>query len=299
MIPSNPKTKMNKSLVISAFTIIIFTYLGCASSKNKTHNIQTLRPPNGVYIKDGWHIDRTEISNIGYREYLHFLRHRYTDISIYLTALPDTTVWKELGPDFEFLITDYLRGEPYDEQPVVGVSYEQALAFSTWRSNRVMEMLLLEKRLRAPAFDAKNDEVFTIENYYKNEIHQYPKEQQLWYYPNFELPTKEQWEAATMVYDSTFKKRNCPVNDHIISSEYLKDKFSQPKAKNKSCKFDERMTIQNIKGNVCEWIQGGKMCGGGSYLQTLEHIQKTPFFSTKAPKSWVGFRNVSRMKKWG
>jgi hypothetical protein len=286
-------------IVLKATVIFaLLSTINCTTPKNIWKDIHSLTPPNAVYIKDGWFIDRTEVTNINYREYLHFLRHRYSDTNIYLSSLPDTTVWREMGPEFEFLVTDYFRGEPYDNQPVVGVSFDQALAYSKWRSNRVMEMLLIEKGLRAPAFDAKDGEVFSIEKYFTSEIHRLPKDKQLWYYPHFDMPSKEEWEAATIVHDSIFKKRNCSINDHIISSEYLKDKFVQPRADKNTCKFDERMTIQNMKGNVCEWIKDGKMCGGGSYIHTLEHIQKSMFFSVKKPEVWVGFRNVSRMKKW-
>ncbi len=289
---------MNLYKILFYSILILISYSNCTTKKNICNDIQNLRPPNGVYIKNGWFIDRTEATNINYRAYLHYLRNRYTDTNIYISALPDTSVWKELGPEFEFLITDYLRGEPYDNQPVVGVSYEQALAYCKWRSKRVMEMILIERGLRTHDPYSKDEASFTLEKYFTSEIQQLPKEKQLWYYPHFDLPTKEEWEAATMVHDSIFKKRNCSSNDPIISSEFLKDKFNQPKAKKNTCKFDHKNTIQNMKGNVCEWIQGGKMCGGGSYLQTKEHIQKTTFFSNNAPKSWVGFRNVSRMKKW-
>ena len=67
---------------------------------------------------------------------------------------------------------------------------------------------------------------------------------------------------------------------------------------NKNCVADKFNGLYHIRGIACEWIKDGKICGGGSFLQSLDHINSTMFFGVKHPKLWVGFRNVCRLKKW-
>jgi hypothetical protein len=195
-------------------------------------------------------------------------------------------------------VTDYLRGTPYDDLPVVGVSYNQAVNYSKWRSDRVMEMILIERGIMMPNQFGKDYENFSILKYYTKDINKLPKEEQVWTYPQFDLPTIEEWKSINIFNNELIKVSDCEEKDFIISKENFDLNSGFSKEKTKKCKINTKKALQNIKGNICEWIEGGKMCGGGSYLQSLEHIQKSLFFSVKEQKTWVGFRNVSRMKKW-
>ena len=50
----------------------------------------------------------------------------------------------------EPLIRAYYRHPSYDDYPVVGVSWEQVQEFCKWRSNRVNEMILMERGIFNP-----------------------------------------------------------------------------------------------------------------------------------------------------
>lgn len=43
---------------------------------------QNINPPIGIFIGNGLYIDKTEVSNINYKEYLHFLKTWYSDIAL-------------------------------------------------------------------------------------------------------------------------------------------------------------------------------------------------------------------------
>jgi sulfatase modifying factor 1 len=92
-------------------------------------------------------MDETEVSNINYREYLHWLKKRYVSYpEVYRKALPDTLVWREELAFNEPLVETYFRHPSYDDYPVVGVNWLQANDYCKWRSSRVNEMILIEKR---------------------------------------------------------------------------------------------------------------------------------------------------------
>ena len=84
-----------------------------------------------------FYMDETEVSNINYREYLHWLRNRYVSYpEVYRKALPDTLVWRDELAFNEPLVETYFRHPSYDEYPVVGVNWLQANEYCKWRSSR-------------------------------------------------------------------------------------------------------------------------------------------------------------------
>jgi gliding motility-associated lipoprotein GldJ len=99
-----------------------------------------------------FYMDETEISNLDYREYLYWLRHVYaTDFRyLYRKALPDTLVWRERLAYNEPMVDLYLRHPAYEQYPVVGVSWVQARDYSSWRTDRVNEFILIREGILDP-----------------------------------------------------------------------------------------------------------------------------------------------------
>jgi gliding motility-associated lipoprotein GldJ len=102
-----------------------------------------------------FYMDRTEVANIHYREYIHWLNRIFdaeadpNNRRIVETALPDTLVWRSELSYNEPLVEYYFRHPGFNNYPVVGVSWQQAYDFCLWRSDRVNEGLLMEKNFIA------------------------------------------------------------------------------------------------------------------------------------------------------
>jgi len=97
-----------------------------------------------------FYIDRTEVANVHYREYLYWLNKVFdptdpANLPILNAALPDTLVWRSELSYNEPLVELYLRHPGFNDYPVVGVSWRQAHDFCLWRSDRVNEGTLLQK----------------------------------------------------------------------------------------------------------------------------------------------------------
>ncbi len=91
-------------------------------------------------------IDETEVANVHYREYLYWLENTFSnDSSIMNKALPDTLVWREELAYNEPYVEYYFRFPSYNFYPVVGVTWQQAHDFCIWRTDRVNELLLMNK----------------------------------------------------------------------------------------------------------------------------------------------------------
>tara|TARA_B100001093_G_scaffold511004_1_gene578001 strand:- start:3127 stop:4686 length:1560 start_codon:yes stop_codon:yes gene_type:complete len=97
-----------------------------------------------------FYMDETEITNSQYREYIYWLKKVYaadedsTIMKTYLNALPDTNAWRsELGYN-EPMVNNYFRHAGFSHYPVVGVSWDQAINYCNWRTDRVNELALIE-----------------------------------------------------------------------------------------------------------------------------------------------------------
>ncbi len=121
-----------------------------------------------------FYIDRTEVANVHYREYLHWLTRVFdptdpANLKILNNALPDTLVWRSELSYNEPLVEYYFRHPGFNDYPVVGVSWRQAYDFCLWRSDRVNEGTLVQKgfvnkqNLKPGAQQGENN--FTTQSY--------------------------------------------------------------------------------------------------------------------------------------
>lgn len=160
-----------------------------------------------------FYMDETEVSNRFWKDYLFLLRKTFVSYpEVWRKALPDTLVWREELAYNEPLVETYLRHPSYDDYPVVGVSWEQAVKYCEWRSNRVNEMILIERGILNPSPEQKDTETFDSKAYlagqYKGNVRKNLTdfnggERQVTFedgilLPNYELPTEAMWEYAAL-----------------------------------------------------------------------------------------------------
>ncbi|MBU2046279.1 MAG: SUMF1/EgtB/PvdO family nonheme iron enzyme [Bacteroidetes bacterium] len=89
-----------------------------------------------------FYMDETEVANIDWLEYLNWIKEVPQDPRWYYEALPDTLVWRSPLAYNEPYVNNYLRHPAYQDYPVVGVTWEQAVAYCDWRTNIVNETKL-------------------------------------------------------------------------------------------------------------------------------------------------------------
>ena len=162
-----------------------------------------------------FYMDETEVANIDYREYLFWNKRVFGDSypEVYNNALPDTLVWREELAYNEPFVQTYFRFPAYDNYPVVGVNWKQANDYAAWRTDRVNEMILIERGIFNPNPEQKDEDNFNTESYlagqYQGDVRKNLPDYQTGgerpvrfedgiLLPDYRLPTEAEWEYAAL-----------------------------------------------------------------------------------------------------
>ncbi len=105
--------------------------------------------PNQQHVQS-FYIDETEVTNGMYLEMLDWMKAVFPPEdeeyrNIYNGFVPDTLVWRNRLGYNEEMTKNYLRHPSYQNYPVVGVSWIQAVEYSEWRTDRVNELILKQE----------------------------------------------------------------------------------------------------------------------------------------------------------
>jgi len=111
------------------FLSILIVTIGQLLFSQTTNFNSFISPPGTNNISDNLYLDKVEVTNLNWLEFIIFLIQTDTT-SYYLKMLPDSTINK-----FDFEI--YVDSKELENYPVTGITYEQALAYCNWRSEFV------------------------------------------------------------------------------------------------------------------------------------------------------------------
>ncbi len=284
-----------KSYVILLFCILLNSCYPPLHLTTKKYTSQ-LRPPGTIKISDSLYCDETEVTNTDYREYLYWTSHVYGDTSIeYKDAEPDTLVWMRTPYTCLYSLARYYFRHPvYQNYPVVGVSQKQARNYSKWRSDRVMEYILV--RLKKFNWDSSADRntCFTIQRYFSGQYHNLTPDTNIKYYPEYSLPSRDEFLFAVHFSDSAdAREKHFFIQESIIpcnGDSLLNDPMIPVFA-------GYHNALYNLEGNVREWLSENNAVLGGAWNEHYIPNYLYPHDSLSIEDAYTGFRNVCRWVK--
>jgi formylglycine-generating enzyme required for sulfatase activity len=281
--------------------------------------------PNGIFINDTLACDETEVAVIDYREYLHWTERTYgSNSQTYNKALPNTMIgdsflsnFKREGDSLLYEDADlrerYFRYPNYNDYPIVGITYEQAVNYTNWRSDMVLQMMLLEAKLVKLHIKSDSSNCFTTARYAAGQYYNYKPLKNL-YVPKFRLPTIEEWELCGQYKNGddwgvdtnskTVHKYKKDGSNLFLTKEIFLTALHEAKMK-KPIKplripysapvrsfYNNLNLFYNLIGNVAEMTATKGIAKGGSWFHTLSESKIKSNIPYQEQEAWLGFRNV-------
>lgn len=231
-----------------------------------------------------FYMDEYEIRNIDWREYLAWLTAVYGNVApeIIEKAKPDMKAWKEEMGENEPFMTDYFTHPAFNEYPVVCISWEQAADYCAWRTDRANELRLIKQGvIKAPDFNAiaamtdlesVQKAVFSSKTFFNGSQDNLAATYS-GMYPDFRLPTEDEWEYAAYARKSTDPENkvriypwSTPVTGKLSALQQAQKKanYNKNAAENNANAFARTVPVgeyapndfglYNMAGNVNEWV---------------------------------------------
>ena len=217
-------------------------------------------------------MDFSEVSGRMYKVYLLDLKSEYgADSEQFLSNQPDWKLWEEAYPDLkaEEISQLFFESTTFALAPIIGVTYEQAVTFTKWRTEAFKKEL------------SKMD---------KDDRAYFPKEFE------FRLPTSAEWSRMRFMTQEKRMLKAVSGKSKEYNKEFdlNKNDLLNEKAKIKSVfsKMDEKLGMFHIHDNVSEMTSDEGKAMGGNWKKKGNTADFNKQVEYTGAQSWLGFRCI-------
>ena len=231
-------------------------------------------------IKEHLFISKYELSNKEYKDFLNALASR-NETEMLKKCTPDTLCWRNEFAYNEPYVNYYFQSPAFINYPVVGVTYEDALAYCNWLTSSYNKNK--KSRFKKVVFRLPTSEEWTYAANCGDNTRTYPwgsgfiqnnRKQDLCYYKHQDL-----------IYDSSQKK-------YIINPNQTTDRLNQRVAivGNVKAFFPNNFGLYNMSGNAAEMVSEKGIAKGGSFADPAWEVRIDSKKNYDHPSAQIGFR---------
>lgn len=217
-------------------------------------------------------MDLTEVPSMVWKTFLEEMKAEYgIGSEEYNSNIPDFQLWEIIFPGMtsSTISRMFMEEETFNLMPVVGVSYEQVLAFCKWREK------LLHKELNAmdPELRVRFPKKFI-----------------------FRLPTNREWARIRFMNQ---EKKMLKRMDKMVQKNMKFFKINKNEVINNSYRAGhiyqtkmDHLGLYNIFDNVAEMTSEKGIAMGGSWNEANEESKYDREFAYQGAQPWLGFRCI-------
>ena len=230
------------------------------------------------------YVGKYEVSNLDYRLFLDDLI-KNNQLLFHKKSLPDSSVWTENRSSNEVMVRIYFRHQAYENYPVVGISYENALDYCIWLTNQYNQDEKRQYKKVVFQLLSKTDWMFAASA--GDSVRTFP-----WgtgFIKNNRKQDLCNYRHGKMIYDSTSKKY-IEIKDEDIS-ETKEITFTSPV----NAYFPNLLGLYNTSGNVAEMVAEKGIAKGGSYNDLPYQVMIKSEKNYAKPSADIGFRVSMRV----
>lgn len=238
----------------------------------------TNNAPGIVWITDDLGMDRTDVTNFNWLEFLYWTSRTYGKNSeAYKAILPDTSLWLNLDGRYHEFESDYLRSPRFRDFPVLGLTYEQMIAYCKWRSDRVFEYFLIKNDQLEWRPTRDPDSIITIEKFLAGKLPQIRKPQSIVRFPDYDLPNKNEWILAEKHNEQVLKKISPKNKERLNTANRSPFDFPFPAKVIPDLKGKQQTQLYFLHSNVKKQLAEKAWTAGKAWLQRVDLAPEEDF----------------------
>jgi formylglycine-generating enzyme required for sulfatase activity len=224
---------------------------------------------------------KTEVTNYQYQEFLTDLKANGTQEKLQIAQI-DSCNWNTSDGKNETMSKYYHQHPAYQNHPVVNISYEAALLYCDWLTQKMQKTgtISSEQHFRLPT---KAEFIRATRGDNHNQIYSWPNS------TLFNEKGKDQCNYFKINAENIHY--NSEANQYELKDINLTYKYKSYTTNAKSFTPNE-FEIYNLNGNVSEMIAEKGIALGGNYASTGYDVRNESQISFESSSNKVGFRPV-------
>ncbi len=273
-----------------------------------------------VLINEDFLIERTEVTNKDYYAFIISLVDIYNTDSI-LTLIPNKYK-RESNSSFDSIlkvtIPQILSSNINEYEPIVGISYENAISYCKWKTIHEEFKLLIREGVFKTEYNINETSCFggdptTFKDYYmqninrksitneKSEFRKVSIEDAV-VSPTYTLPSKKEWFRAL---DGELDTSKFPVGK--LKPTYFWQKIDSNKIICKSnivrnvrsvkSPYENQLGVKGLIDNVSEFTIEKGIAIGGNFSKQINFNRYKLLYRYSQPQNNIGFRCVVKIKE--
>lgn len=233
-------------------------------------------PPGTVELSEGYYMDKMQISNAAWKEYVYWNKRTFGDSSVEYQTSKINYAGLQLN---SALLELYYNHPAFDEYPLVIFNREKAKSYCKWRSDRVNELLYLQRNKKTSETKEEDNEIPQVFTY--------------------RLPTLQERSSIKAVPQKKIK-RKLRSAQKWTNDETLNEKAAALKALIPFIDLHEKgqeneLGILNLHGEVAEHVSDALIYIGDDGLNCIDD-RDDDYAPPLYKKAFVSFRCVCEGK---